>query len=234
MHEIYESTPLPRRSLAAELTAELRRLIVEGHYRAGERLPTEMELMRRYGVGRSTVREAVRTLVEAGMLRVKQGSGTYVETWSDDDPVVRRMRQADHRHLDEVRRILETAVVRLAAERCTGREAEKIGRCLAYRDEAARSGSLAGAIEADIAFHSAVADATHNSILGELYRATAVYLERGFREHFEAAECFLASQPQHERLYRALLAHDADEAVRLTDDIVRESRIGCRKSRSRQ
>ena len=74
------------------------------------------ELMRIFGVGRSTVREAVKILVNMGFLKVQQGAGTFVESRAAaDDPMAQRLRRADIRDLDEVRRILEVAIVERAA-----------------------------------------------------------------------------------------------------------------------
>lgn len=213
---------LPRASLAAELAGALRSQIGRGRFAVGERLPSESELMRRYGVGRSTVREAVRMLVDAGLLRVRQGAGTFVERLNDDTPMDRRMRRADLRDLDEVRGILESAAARLAAARHTEADAALIVRRLAGRGEAAASGTLETAIEADIAFHAAVAGAAHNDLLGELYRTVADYLHRGFRSRYEGPESFLVSQPLHEELCRALLRRDGGTAARLTAEIVED------------
>ena len=79
---------------------------------ASERnFPPEPELMRIFGVGRSTVREAVRILSDMGLLRVRQGAGTFVVSRNAPDLMTQRLKRADIRELDEVRRILEAAIV---------------------------------------------------------------------------------------------------------------------------
>ena len=109
-----------KRSLAEELAERLRQRITDGQFEVGEKLPAEPELMRIFGVGRSTVREAVKILVNMGFLKVQQGAGTFVESRAAaDDPMAQRLRRADIRDLDEVRRILEVAIVeRAAGRRC--------------------------------------------------------------------------------------------------------------------
>ena len=68
-----------RLSLADDVASRLQEKISSGEYTLGEKLPTEPELMVMFGVGRSTIREAIRNLSNAGLVRVQQGLGTFVE-----------------------------------------------------------------------------------------------------------------------------------------------------------
>ena len=132
-----------KRSLAEELAERLRQRITDEQFEVGEKLPAEPELMRIFGVGRSTVREAVKILVNMGFLKVQQGAGTFVESRAAaDDPMAQRLRRADIRDLDEVRRILEVAIVERAAGRRTEQDIEKIERFLAERGATAAAGRL--------------------------------------------------------------------------------------------
>ena len=81
-------TPLRKHSLADTLAQRLQRRIAAGKFRTGERLPTESELMRMFGVGRSTVREAVRMLSDRGFLNVRQGAGSFVAAPAASDALV--------------------------------------------------------------------------------------------------------------------------------------------------
>lgn len=156
-------TPLRKHSLADTLAQRLQRRIAAGKFRTGERLPTESELMRMFGVGRSTVREAVRMLSDRGFLNVRQGAGTFVAAPAASDALVeQRLRRADIRELDEVRKILEAAIVERAAARRTPQDMERIESLLAQRGTAAEEGDLERCIAADIVFHAAIAEATHN------------------------------------------------------------------------
>ena len=187
-----------KRSLAEELAERLRQRITDGQFDVGEKLPAEPELMRIFGVGRSTVREAVKILVNMGFLKVQQGAGTFVESRAAaDDPMAQRLRRADIRDLDEVRRILEVAIVERAAGRRTEQDIEKIERFLAERGATAAAGRLEACIEADIRFHVALAEATHNEILYELYRSATIHLQNGFEHIYVDRGYFLASQPTH-------------------------------------
>ncbi len=212
-----------KRSLAEELAERLRQRITDGQFEVGEKLPAEPELMRIFGVGRSTVREAVKILVNMGFLKVQQGAGTVVESRAAaDDPMAQRLRRADIRDLDEVRRILEVAIVERAAGRRTEQDIEKIERFLAERGATAAAGRLEACIEADIRFHVALAEATHNEILYELYRSATIHLQKGFEHIYVDTGYFLASQPTHERLVRDIIARDARKALHTIGIILKE------------
>lgn len=171
---------LSKKSLAEELAGRLQGQFMSGKFEVGEKLPPEPELMQIFGVGRSTVREAVRILSNMGFLKVRQGAGTFVERLTPpDEPMERRLGRADLHDLDEVRKILEAAIAEKAAERRTAHDAAVLEKHLTERGATAAAGALQACIEADVNFHIALAEATHNEILCELYRSTAVHLKKG-------------------------------------------------------
>jgi len=90
---------------------------------------------------------------------------------------------------------------------------ERIESLLAQRGEAAEAGDLERCIAADIAFHAAIAEATHNEILSELYRTTTGHLQKGFRHIYRDTACFRASQPTHARLARNIADTDVQQAL---------------------
>lgn len=211
-----------KKSLAEELAARLQEQIAAGIFGIGEKLPPEPELMRIFGVGRSTVREAVRILSDMGLLRVRQGAGTFVVSRNAPDLMTQRLKRADIRELDEVRRILEAAIVEKAAERYTEQDAFRMKAYLSERKEAAETGRLEQCIDADVNFHATIAEATHNEILSELYRATAIHLRDGFKRIYADTGYLLASQPSHDRLAAFILAHDTRNALKTIRIILEE------------
>lgn len=126
---------LSKKSLAEELAGRLQGQFMSGKFEVGEKLPPEPELMQIFGVGRSTVREAVRILSNMGFLKVRQGAGTFVERLTPpDEPMERRLGRADLHDLDEVRKILEVAIAEKAAERRTAHDAAVLEKHLAERE----------------------------------------------------------------------------------------------------
>ncbi|MFE9691573.1 FadR/GntR family transcriptional regulator [Micromonospora sp. NPDC005806] len=160
----------PRGHRVRQTTEQLRARILGGEWPVGTRIPTEPQLVAALGVGRNTVREAVRALVHAGVLEPRQGSGTYVVSTDELAPVVAR-RLTDDRMTEviEVRRAFEVEAARLAALRRTPADLAALDGALAAREAAWRSGRVDEFVEADAALHTAVVAAAHNAMLAELY-----------------------------------------------------------------
>ena len=107
-----------RTGLIDQVIEQLREQITGGVWTIGSRIPTEAELAGLTGTSRNTVREAVQSLVHAGLLERRQGSGTYVLAASElAGAVSRRVASAHQHHILEVRRTLEVGAARLAALR---------------------------------------------------------------------------------------------------------------------
>ncbi|WP_328384681.1 FadR family transcriptional regulator [Streptomyces sp. NBC_00400] len=159
-----------RTSLVDLVIEQMERLIADGEWEVGTKIPAEPVLVEQLDVGRNTVREAVRALVHTGMLEPRQGDGTYVRAGSGFGAAVqRRLQRAESLEAYEVRASLERDAARYAAERRTDEDLAALRGALAERGRAWESGEVAAFIDADMRFHRAVAAAAHNSVLAELY-----------------------------------------------------------------
>ncbi|MCP2340484.1 FadR/GntR family transcriptional regulator [Actinomadura rupiterrae] len=160
-----------RSSLVEQVIEQLKGEIVAGTWPVGARIPPEPALSESLGVGRNTVREAVRALTHAGILESLQGDGTYVRATSEMSGAMRRrLERAELVEILEVRRGLEVEAARLAAARRTPADISAIEAALVLRDAAWAAREHIEFVEADLAFHTAVVEATHNRMLIELYR----------------------------------------------------------------
>ncbi|MBA3488818.1 MAG: FadR family transcriptional regulator [Longispora sp.] len=159
-----------RSPLVTQVIDQLREQITQGEWPVGERIPPEPELATQLGVGRNTLREAVKALCHVGLLESRQGSGTYVVAASElSSAVARRVSDADFQDVLEVRRAFEIEAARLAARRRTPDDLEILDSALARREEAWRSGNVDEFIETDSILHEAIVACAHNRILAELY-----------------------------------------------------------------
>lgn len=213
---------IQKKSLADMIAETLKQQITEGTYRAGDKLPTEPELMKTFGVGRSSVREAVKLLVNMGVVRVQQGSGTFVAVPSNNDDVNIKMSTADRTELDEVRKILDIAIVEKAVARRIEKDIERMRASLEKRKVNAEKGLLEECIEADLNFHIAIADAAHNRILADIYRSAATHLLSEFNRIYDGTDCFINSQTSHEKLLKHIIAGDLKNARKTATIIVEE------------
>lgn len=158
-------------TLTERVMKQLEDLIVQGQLRPGARLPSERELAQQFGVSRTVVREATRALVARGLLEVQAGSGTLVSSPTSESvsqAISRYLlhtssQQLDYRKIIEVRQVLETAIVELAAQRRTSADLQQLEQILAISEKAAEDDIETMAAN-DVAFHRALAKATHNEI----------------------------------------------------------------------
>jgi len=201
-----------RASLVDQVIDQLKEQITTGSWPMNGKIPTETVLAEQLGVGRNTVREAVRALTHAGLLECRQGDGTYVRATSElSGAMTRRLRQAEQLEIFEVRRALEVEAARLAATRRTDEDIARIEAALAERDKAWEQDDPARFVETDLAFHMAVAHATHNRVLIDLYEDFSAAL----RASITAAGTSLnKTYIPHDAIARAIAAGDAAAAER--------------------
>ncbi|MEU8244424.1 FCD domain-containing protein [Actinoplanes missouriensis] len=156
-----------REPLADQAARLLLERIRSGEWSLGEKLPGETTLGPQLGVGRSTVREAIRQLAGQGVLATRQGAGVFLtalDVTEDWDAVLRR---ADIVAVIEARIAIEVEAAALAAERRTPGDLAAIRAALDER--AARRSTAEEHVDADMAFHRAVVAASGNALLVELF-----------------------------------------------------------------
>ena len=163
------SLQVDRRRVTDQIMDSLVRMIASGELKPGDKLPPEHELMKQFGVGRSSLREAIGALSLLGLLTVQSGHGTHVSASSDrflTKPLkwgMLTMGRDKLHELIEARIVIETAIVGMAAERATEEDLAEIRYHHARMASAKKRGKRT--IQADLGFHSALAKASHNSVL---------------------------------------------------------------------
>jgi GntR family transcriptional repressor for pyruvate dehydrogenase complex len=156
-------------TLTSRVIAQLEQVIVNQRLTPGERFPAERELAERFGVSRTVIREAVRSMVARGFLEVRHGSGAVVckpsaESLTQSISVFLGggVMDLDYRKVIEVRRALETEIAAAAAKRRTEPDLAALDEILVQT--AATRQSKAEFVRLDIAFHGALAAAAHNEL----------------------------------------------------------------------
>ncbi|WP_431292561.1 FadR/GntR family transcriptional regulator [Pedobacter sp. P26] len=115
--------------LFEQISFKIRNDINKGKFKVGEKIPSEPALMELYGVGRSTIREAIKSLTLSGILTVQQGFGTKVNA-TPSEPIEQRLRSSDFEEINQVRALLEQEIVRLATKNRTESDLETIIKAL--------------------------------------------------------------------------------------------------------
>jgi len=202
-----------RTPLADQAAQLLLDRIRSGEWTLGEKLPGETTLAPQLGVGRSTVREAIRQLAGRGVLASRQGAGVFVtalDAPEDWDVVLRR---ADIAMVIEARVAIETEAAALAAVRRTPADLRAIRSALARRAE--HRDEIEGHVDADTGFHRAIVAAAHNPILLELFDGFTPRLRQAMVEMLRMRHRFGedADQDVHASLAEAIAAKDSDAAA---------------------
>ncbi|MCF2445840.1 GntR family transcriptional regulator [Dyadobacter sp. CY345] len=204
---------IKRMSLADDVASRLQQKISKGEFAVGTKLPAEPELMVVFGVGRSTVREAVRNLSNAGLVRVQQGLGTFVEKQQvDSESMSERFFRAKGRELNEIRQLFELKVAEKAALHRTEKDISEMKKFLTKRREMAAANIPEACIEADINFHLSIAKASQSEILLDLYKTVAKNLKEYFLELFIDTESFVQTQILHEELLQSIVDQNPQKA----------------------
>jgi DNA-binding FadR family transcriptional regulator len=210
---------LQRKSLAQEVADALQEKIQKGIYAIQEKLPTEPDLMKQFGVGRSTVREAIKLLANSGYVSVQQGLGTFVVSNSGNDVLDATLLKANFTELQEVRQLLEVKIVEKATLNRTQKSIAKMSKLLEERLMYAREGNIEACIQADIAFHVAIAESCGNDFLYELYRTTSEHISKFFMQQYKNTAVFVKTQPIHEELLLQIKERNPSKALKIIHKI---------------
>lgn len=221
--------------IADVVAGELETRILEGSLKPGDRLPGERDLAVELGVSRPSLREAIQKLVIKGMLATRHGGGTYVTDHMDApfvDPWQAML--SDHPGLQgdllEFRHMLESQAASLAAERATDADIAMIDAAFMAMGKAYASNDMVAAIETDVRFHQAIADATHNVLIGHLtaslLRVIHSHVSRNL-EHLHAhPKAWDDLEMQHHAIWKAIRERKpevAGKAARAHIEFVKKS-----------
>ena len=206
--------PIERRNTYELVADSLLALISERHLKPGDALPTERELMQHYSVGRSSVREALRMLESKGLISAG-GSGAFVvadfrNPLNDSLSLLLAVEEGSLRELFEVRRILEGEAVALATDRGNESYLERMRAAT----ELMREGLVDREeyIEADVAFHLTIAEATQNRLILHLMHAIRDQLERALGSIYKIPGSPEQSIEDHGLIIAAMSEGRPDEA----------------------
>ncbi|WP_244215200.1 FadR/GntR family transcriptional regulator [Pedobacter miscanthi] len=206
--------------LFEQIAVKIRSDIKEGRFKVGEKIPSEPALMELYGVGRSTIREAVKSLTLSGILTVQQGFGTKVNP-IPAEPFEQRLRSSDFGEINQVRALLEQEIVRLATQNRSDADLNAISEALEKRKVAIENGLRTACTNADIEFHLAIARASGNHVLASLYESFTVVIRDFFAKRAPSGIThFAMSHHLHQALFNAIYNHDADAAREITTTIL--------------
>lgn len=216
-----------RPSRHAELVADIGRRIIGGEYKPGDSLPTEAELGEMLGVSRNGVREAVKVLASKGLIVSRTKNGISVRPhadWNMLDPEILRWcvtsgaTRAFWHSVYEVRKIVEPGAAALAARDASLGDIDDIDA--AYADMMAADPDTDAALQADLAFHLSILQASNNPFVRSFGALIETALASTIRAQNARAGAFARSRPLHGLVLEAIRERDPDNARRAANDLL--------------
>jgi len=198
--------PVARRRAAEEVRAQLLAVIESGQLKVDDRLPSEAELARRFGVSRPIVREALGTLQALGLTVSHPGRGTFVNSTLARTLCFDQYSASD---LNEIRRCLEVPAAQLAAERRTPGHVTELSRILDEHDSAV---DASDAVRFDGLFHLTIAKATGNRLFARLIGEIREILQEQSLAISTIRDSGARAAREHRRVLDAIAASDSVEA----------------------
>jgi DNA-binding FadR family transcriptional regulator len=193
--------------------------IVAGRYAAGAVVPPEPILCDELGVSRTVLREAVKSLIAKGLLTTGPKVGTRVQpedqwNWFDPDVIIWKSKSGLTREflrdLQDLRRVLEPAAVRLAAERATPADIAGIEAAYAGMKQCVEEGG--DYVKYDLHFHQGLLRACHNRMIVQMSKALGALLRTSFEISTARPEGPRNSLPLHRAVLDAVIAHQPAKA----------------------
>jgi GntR family transcriptional repressor for pyruvate dehydrogenase complex len=228
VNDIFRTIKLDEGLLSVQAARQIRELIQAGELRRGERLPSERELCDRLGVSRTVVREAIKMLRASGLVKVRLGVGTFIAEEPANvlegtlnyagDQEARKISD-----LQQVREVLEPAAAALAAQNANPEDIQKIEQAILDMERSVLNGYRY--VEADTAFHLALAEATHNSIFVIFVNSIVDLLQEVMRLAIDSPGAGERSGVYHRRILEAILARDAGEACNAMDEHMQQAKL---------
>ena len=211
--------PIRTKKIYEEVTDSLLEMLKTGQFKPGDKLDSVEQMAKSFNVGRSAIREALSGLRALGLLEMRQGEGTFVTSFDASKfslPVASAllMKREDIKELSEVRKILEAGAAASAAINYQADDLIPMEKALKAMQEAKGEGELGE--KADLDFHLAIANATHNQMLINLMSSVSDIMVESMRETrllLLYSEKGMASLfKEHQLIFKAIKERDANEA----------------------
>ena len=236
-------TSIQQKRIYEEISVRLQTLVQSDNLKPGDRLPPERQLATMFGVSRNSVREAIKSLEQQGLLISRPGAGTYIAEDTQENLTAalgNAFAQARHRLEDifELRLLLEPQIAHLAAQRITQDEIEELSGLMDIFEKNLHDGQPVFFL--DQAFHDAIAAATGNRSITRLMEQMHDLLRESRDEALQSPTRSIRSLEDHQKILSALSSQDPERAreamkghLEHTREIVFTSTDATAKSRER-
>ena len=229
--------PIKRRKLSHEIRDRLLDMIQTGELKEGDKMPSEHDLMERYGVGRPAVREALQAIENMGLISIQHGEKAKVKKVTAEDILLQIDSTTRHllsnsaqivEHLREARQVFEAGVVMLAIQRASSKCIAKLQEKLELMHRS--KGDRAEFVKADQSFHTTIAEISGNPIFLAVSQAMFKWLSESHRDYernlLGVPELEDLTLKEHEAIFEHISKGDANGAAKsISDHILRVNKL---------
>lgn len=231
---------IARVTVVDQVCASIKQDIADGLWKPGDKIPSESEFAEIFGVNRLSVRMALQKLNTLGIIETRVGEGSYVKSFSLK-PIMREVAvfyEGEDKYADvqQLRYLLESECMRLALQKSTEEERERLGAALQYYNDMTvefykdidDEERLDHVVDADFLFHYQIIQMSHNSLFRDIYQMVQVLirehikqlLSRRVRARAEAGLPQMLVNETHEEIYHAIMDSNADVIQRLCEEML--------------
>jgi GntR family transcriptional repressor for pyruvate dehydrogenase complex len=204
-------TPLKNQSVVRSVLKRIEEAVLNKELKAGDKLPSEGELARNFGIGKTSVREALRMLEALGIIETRRGEGSFIVDRPSADsinPLIYAMllEQGSNNQILELRQMVEPMYTIMAMEKANDEQLEDLERIVERLEESVRSGKKA--VELDMAFHKKVLEMTDNPFIIRIGETVLQFFSFSISRSIQSNPDICAQD--HRRILEAMKQKDVD------------------------
>lgn len=217
LYSVFTPVKKHKGTLYENVAMQIEALITGESLKAGDKLPPERELADIFGVSRTCIREAVKSLAARGFLSIEHGRGVFVRehanvSEADVDQILKQIlwtKPEDMHNLFEIRRLIEPQGASWAAERATEQELSNICMLVEnYQQEDASRVNFIKSWETDTKFHLAIAKASRNGVLVRIMESMLDLMAESRKQTLQVAHRLIKSGNEHRLICEAIVNRD--------------------------
>lgn len=220
-------SPIKKTELNTEVFQQMKKMLQSGYWKQGEKIPSENDLAKSFGVSRTTIRQALQKLTSLGLIETVQGKGRFVCV-PDVGQIMQLLSPTVYldfnsmRQVNDFREALEALSARLAAENCTEEDILELESNYSAMVECARKGKRREFAILDMEFHIKIGEISRNSLVRRTYSILYELLHDSMIQIVERMGYI--GLTYHRQLIDAITAHDAKAAESIARSHVENNR----------
>ncbi|MDK2992429.1 MAG: GntR family transcriptional regulator, transcriptional repressor for pyruvate dehydrogenase complex [Clostridiales bacterium] len=225
--------PIKKSNVSEQVYEQLKRQLLNGEWKQGDKIPSENELAEAFNVSRVTVRHAIQKLTALGLIETRVGEGSFVKEVKPGvymNAIIPLAYLGENSTLEvlEFRYVIESESVGLAAERATQEDIAELKEILKDMEDVKEDTKLFA--EADLRFHFKIAQITRNSLIIETYNILNDILETAMTDIVKRLG-FKLGIYYHTKLLEAIEHHDSEQAKKVMKEHVNKTIENYRQGR---